>query len=707
MVAVHVLWVIKGLGPGGAERLLVSMAAAHDPQVATFECAYVVPWKGHLVPDLEARNVPCQCVSHARRDLRWPLRLARLVRSGRFDVVHVHSPLPGSVARLAARTMKASRRPQVFTTEHNAWGTFRAPTRWLNRLTNRGDRHTFAVSAEVARSLRGPVVERSTVLTHGIDLETARAAFAKRAERRAEFGVAEGELLLATVANFRAQKDYPTLLAACARMRQRGVPFRLVAVGQGPLEAEMRALHAQLGLGEQVQLLGYRADAVDVLAAADVFVMASKWEGLPVALMEATALGLPCVLTEVGGMPDALGADGARWVPPADPGALADALAEVGADDALRARLAARSAAAAAQFDVARAARAIEHHYAPPVPPWAAPVGMDGLVVRRATAADEAEAVELCRVVLGHAGDAPADPGDTGHGDWAALFHWKHRDNPFGSSPMWIAIDGGRIVAVRVFMRWEFIRNGEVVKAVRAVDTATHPDYQGKGLFTALTLQGLGELEAEGVEFVFNTPNAKSRPGYLKMGWRDVGRVRPALTARSPLALPRVLKSRVPAALFPDVLTVGLPVAEWLAKGGLERVRATVAGAAANDGAGRLRTALTAEYMQWRFGSPLQPCRVVDSDRATVVVERRHRGEVVELVCLLAFGPPAAVDRLLRRTMKAARADVALRLGPPRPAGGFVRVPDAGPLLTCRMLRPEPMPPLDEWALHLADVVLF
>ena len=96
-MAVHVLWVIKGLGPGGAERLLVALAGAHDPEVATFECAFVVPWKDHLVADLEARGVRCHCLSARRRDPRWPLRLARLVRSRRFDVVHVHSPLPGGV----------------------------------------------------------------------------------------------------------------------------------------------------------------------------------------------------------------------------------------------------------------------------------------------------------------------------------------------------------------------------------------------------------------------------------------------------------------------------------------------------------------------------------------------------------------------------------------------------------------------------------
>ena len=68
------------------------LAGMHDPSTATFECAYVVPWKRHLVPALEARGVPCRCLSSRRCDPLWSMRL---VRAGRFDVVRVHSPLPG------------------------------------------------------------------------------------------------------------------------------------------------------------------------------------------------------------------------------------------------------------------------------------------------------------------------------------------------------------------------------------------------------------------------------------------------------------------------------------------------------------------------------------------------------------------------------------------------------------------------------------
>ena len=101
---------------------------------------------------------------------------------------------------------------------------------------------------------------------------------------------------------------------------------------------------------------------------------------------------------------------------------------------------------------------------------------------------------------------------------------------------MWVATDGDKIVGLRAFMRWEFVRGGEVLHAVRAVDTATHPDYQGKGLFTAMTMHGLDVIKDDGIDFVFNTPNDKSRPGYLKMGWQEVGKLPVAIRVAGPRA---------------------------------------------------------------------------------------------------------------------------------------------------------------------------
>jgi N-acetylglutamate synthase-like GNAT family acetyltransferase len=106
-----------------------------------------------------------------------------------------------------------------------------------------------------------------------------------------------------------------------------------------------------------------------------------------------------------------------------------------------------------------------------------------------------------------------------------AYWRWKHIDNPFGTSPVLLAEDEGVLIGVRAFMRWTWTDGEQVFSAVRAVDTATHPDHQGKGIFKKLTLQLVEESKANGIHFVFNTPNEQSRPGYLKMNWQDAGRL--------------------------------------------------------------------------------------------------------------------------------------------------------------------------------------
>lgn len=104
-------------------------------------------------------------------------------------------------------------------------------------------------------------------------------------------------------------------------------------------------------------------------------------------------------------------------------------------------------------------------------------------------------------------------------------FIWKHEKNPFGSSKILLAKEGGKIIGLRAFMKWQWRNKNEVIPAVRAVDTATDPDFQGKGIFKKLTLQAVEECKSEGFGLVFNSPNENSRPGYLKMGWMDEGRM--------------------------------------------------------------------------------------------------------------------------------------------------------------------------------------
>lgn len=350
------LWLTKGLGPGGAERLLLSFAQNADHDRFELHAAYLLPWKDHLVADLEAAGVAIHCLNSSKPwDVRWWFRLRRLVTRAGIDVVHLHSPLVAAQARLVLRTLPRRRRPKTVTTEHNMWSSHQRATRLLNERTIGLDDHVFAVSDQVRDSMSPRIRDRVEVLIHGVDVDAIAARRSERAAARAQHGLTHDDVAVVTVANLRTNKDYPNLLHAARRLVDDGVPVTFLAVGQGPLDHELAAVKDGLGLGDRFRFLGYQADPIGVLAAGDVFCLPSQYEGLPIALLEALAIGLPVVSTAVGGVPTVItdGVEG-RLVPSGDPAALADAIAEV-SDPDLRRRLADAAARRSTDFSIIHA----------------------------------------------------------------------------------------------------------------------------------------------------------------------------------------------------------------------------------------------------------------------------------------------------------------------------------------------------------------
>lgn len=361
---VRVLWLTKGLGPGGAERLLLSFAATADRERFDLRAAYLLPWKDHLVPALADLGVPATSLEGPREaDPRWTRRLRRLVLEAGIEVVHVHSPLVAALARPALRALPRRHRPALIGTEHNVWSSHHPATRWANRLTLPLEDVTLAVSDEVRASMPPSLARRTEVLIHGVDVAGIAARRGERDAARTELGVERDELVVAMVANLRANKDYPTMLAAARLLADAGDLIRFVSVGQGPLAEELEAERDQLGLGERFRFLGYREDPVRVLVAADVFCLSSRFEGLPIALLEAMAAGLPVVATRVGGIPTVItdGREG-RLVAAGEPSALAAALAEF-TNLALRRRCAAAAAERVRAYGIDRAVQRQQELY--------------------------------------------------------------------------------------------------------------------------------------------------------------------------------------------------------------------------------------------------------------------------------------------------------------------------------------------------------
>jgi glycosyltransferase involved in cell wall biosynthesis len=360
---IRVLWLAKGLGPGGMERLLVNHARVGDRDRFEYHAAYLVPRPGSVVDELRDLGVESIRLTDGNPvDPRWVARLRHEVNERHIDVVHAHSPMPAAMARPALRAMP--HRPALVYTEHNTWDCYGRATWTANVVTYPLDDAQFAVSIDARDSMPARLGRHVEPLTHGIDLAAVAAQAELRDDARKELGAGPDDVVVITVAHLRAEKAYDVLLRAARRVLDEHPNAMFVSVGHGPLEAEMQALHRELGLGDRFRFLGFRSDAVRLMAGADVLALSSHQEGLPLTYMESTALGLPIVSTAVGGLVDHVEPEvSGLLVPPGDPMALADALGRVVADPELRAALGRGAAAHAPTFDAATSVRRQEAVY--------------------------------------------------------------------------------------------------------------------------------------------------------------------------------------------------------------------------------------------------------------------------------------------------------------------------------------------------------
>ena len=363
------LLAIKSLGHGGAERLLVDMVANGDHQAFDYQVAFVLDSENAFVPTLVAGGTRVHNLGARRNlDLRWMPAFRRLLLADDFDVVHFHLPYTAALGRLVVASLPRRRRPVTLYTEHSLWNKVAVLVKILNRATIGRDRALIAVSQAAYDALPGALRPQARVVVHGVDLSPSRDMVLRRreirAEVRTELGIPSGELLAVTVANLRSEKGYDVLLDTARLVADRGLPIRFAAAGQGALSGELAERHRALGLGERFRFLGHRRDALALLAAADIVVLPSHQEGLPVVLMEATSVGTAIVATSVGGVPLVI-TDGVNGlvVPPGAPELLAAAISRVGTDATLRHRLGDRALADSAAFDVSRACGEVEAVY--------------------------------------------------------------------------------------------------------------------------------------------------------------------------------------------------------------------------------------------------------------------------------------------------------------------------------------------------------
>lgn len=207
-----------------------------------------------------------------------------------------------------------------------------------------------------------------------------------------------------------------------------------------------------------------------------------------------------------------------------------------------------------------------------------------------------------------------------------AHFLWKHYKNPFGKSYGMLACDKGKIVAVRMFMRWEFTYNGKLLKVGRPVDTVTDKDYRNKGIFTALTKRTL-EWADRNTELVFNTPNQNSAPGNLKMGWQRL---------EKPLSLKMAL-----------LISLDVP-------GVLELVPLNSYNNKKYEQTYSLRTRLTKDFILWRYAEKIYKAAVYEYKKKQVfIIYRTTKIRNLKMVVLNEIiGDPQVHEKSLKALMQ-------------------------------------------------------
>lgn len=317
-----------GLNCGGAETQLLRIA-----------CGLVTRgWRVHVISmmdppaDARARCTAGGIELHSLAMRRgWPsasslwacVRHLRRIRPQAIVCFMLHANVLGRVAgRLAGvPCIIASIRNSHF---GGRWGDF------LERITEPLGSITTANSSLAAEAvMRRRVVRRGRLLVVGnaLDPDQAVPDSETREATRRMLRAGRADFVWLAVGRLERLKDYPTLIAAIASVARQNPGVVLAIAGMGPLRLELEALVAASGLTPRVQFLGLRSDVRALLAASDGFVLSSLWEGLPNAVMEALAAGVPVVATTAGGVEE-LVEDGRTGllVAPGDPAALADAM---------------------------------------------------------------------------------------------------------------------------------------------------------------------------------------------------------------------------------------------------------------------------------------------------------------------------------------------------------------------------------------------
>lgn len=347
----RILFVITSLRTGGAERLVSDMIpeikdSGNDVDIFLFDGSDTP-----LLNELKKKNIPISYGGKGILHMWNPLhffKLRKLIRSGNYDIVHSHN----SPAQILTSLVGKSPRTKFVTTEHNTTNNRRKYffLKWFDPFIYKSYDHIVCVSKKTQDNLIKNVAinpEKISVITNGIDISKF-SPDTKTALSDTLPPVKPGEKIILMVASFRKQKDQPSLIRAMAFLPGN---VKLWLAGGWKLKSKAEKLSLRLGLKDRISFLGERNDIAALMKFADINVLATHYEGMPLSAIEAMASGKPFIASDVPGVSD-ITADAAYLVPEGEPMALAKAIHNILQNQVLAENIAHKCMERVSQFDI-------------------------------------------------------------------------------------------------------------------------------------------------------------------------------------------------------------------------------------------------------------------------------------------------------------------------------------------------------------------
>ena len=543
------------------------LRATKELGIDTLGISSAGPWVAGLEAD-GIRHVALRSSTRGMNplaDIKAAIELARVLRRERPDILHTHNPKPGLYGRVVGRLLGV---PVVINTVHGLYAT--PSDRWAKRAlvytleaiaARFSDAELIQSQEDVATISRLRIAPRRRVhhLGNGVDLnrfDPGRIGEMERSAIRAELGAADDQIVVGMVGRLVAEKGYPEFFTAAGELSDR---YFFVCVGPDDEDKADALPRPLISKAEQdgVRFLGMRTDVERLYRAMDIFVLPSHREGFPRSAMEAAAMGLPVVATDIRGCRDVVIPDNNGFlIPVADPESLTTAIGKLGDSAELRERMGAAGRRRALEaFDenqvvakvlatYRRAARSNGLDF---------PTSSEEFTIRQATQEDAAMLARLhsdgintgflprlgprfmrrlYRALIGfdEALILVADDGSGPVGFVAGVLvtgrFYKYFVRHHGIAAGWAALP--RAIRPSVMRRvWESLRyEGAEHDAAELLATALLPQVRGQGLGTSLGMQFLSELEKLGaseVLVVVGSDNARAIAAYRKMGFQPAG----------------------------------------------------------------------------------------------------------------------------------------------------------------------------------------